>query len=66
MYIYLTLGSNALEHFFVVSYYKQSPLQPIKQTVLFSMSGQVSRGIAGYYQSDERAGVAWLSWRVSG
>ena len=39
MYIYLTLGSNALEHFFVVSYYKQSPLQPIKQTVLFSPWG---------------------------
>ena len=45
------------------------------------MSGQVSRGSAGEYQADERAGVAgsageyqadecagvaWLSWRVSG
>ena len=30
------------------------------------MSGQVSRGLAGDYQSDERAGVARLSWRVSG
>ena len=29
------------------------------------MSGQVSRGLAGDYQSDERAGVARLSWRVS-
>ena len=28
--------------------------------------GQVSRGLAGDYQSDERAGVARLSWRVSG
>ena len=34
------------------------------------MIGQVSRGLAGDYQSaeraDERAGVARLSWRVSG
>ena len=30
------------------------------------MSGQVSRGSAGEYQADERAGVARLSWRVSG
>ena len=30
------------------------------------MSGQVSRGSAGEYQADERAGVEWLSWRVSG
>ena len=30
------------------------------------MSGQVLRGSAGDYQSDERAGVARLSWRVSG
>ena len=29
------------------------------------MSGQVSRGSAGEYQADERAGVARLSWRVS-
>ena len=29
-------------------------------------SGQVSRGSAGEYQSDERAGVAQLSWRISG
>ena len=28
--------------------------------------GQVSRGSAGEYQADERAGVARLSWRVSG
>ena len=28
-------------------------------------TGQVSRGLAGDYQSDERAGVARLSWRVS-
>ena len=27
---------------------------------------QVSRGSAGEYQADERAGVARLSWRVSG
>ena len=27
------------------------------------MSGQVSRGSAGEYQADERAGVAGLSWR---
>ena len=30
------------------------------------MSGLVSRGSAGEYQADERAGVARLSWRVSG
>ena len=30
------------------------------------MSGQVSRGSAGEYQADERAGVAGLSSRVSG
>ena len=30
------------------------------------MSWQVSWGSAGEYQADERAGVAWLSWRVSG
>ena len=30
------------------------------------MSGQVSRCSAGEYQADERAGVARLSWRVSG
>ena len=28
------------------------------------MSGQLSRGSAGEDQADERAGVAWLSWRV--
>ena len=30
------------------------------------MSGHVSRGSAREYQADERAGVAGLSWRVSG
>ena len=30
------------------------------------MSGQVSWGSAREYQADERAGVARLSWRVSG
>ena len=29
-------------------------------------SGQVSRGSAGEYQADKRAGVARLSWRGSG
>ncbi|MGX9306726.1 hypothetical protein ACWXWB_23495, partial [Pantoea dispersa] len=29
------------------------------------VSGQVSRGSAGDYQADERAGVARLSWRLS-
>ena len=37
------------------------PLASIRQ-----MSGQGSRGSAGEYQADERAGVARLSWRVSG
>ena len=30
------------------------------------MSGQVWRESPGEYQADERAGVARLSWRVSG
>ena len=30
------------------------------------MSGQRSQGSVGAYQADERAGVARLSWRVSG
>ena len=30
------------------------------------ISGQVSRGSAGEYQADERAGVAGLHWRASG
>ena len=30
------------------------------------MSRQVSRGSSGEYQADEQAGVARLSWRVSG
>ena len=37
-----------------------APVEIIKQ-----MSGQVSRGSAGDYQGDERAGVARLSWRLS-
>ena len=40
---------------------RAAQLESIRQ-----MSGQVSRGPAGEYQSDERAGVARLSWRVSG
>ena len=35
-------------------------------TSIRQMSGQVSRGSAGDYQADEWAGVAWLSWRLSG
>ena len=41
--------------------YRAAQLASIRQ-----MSGQVSRGSAGDYQADERAGVARLSWRVSG
>ena len=33
--------------------------------IIKQMSGQVSRGSAGDYQGDERAGFAWLSWRLS-
>ena len=33
---------------------------------IVSDSGAVSRGSAGEYQADEQAGVARLSWRVSG
>ena len=42
-------------------YRMEAQLASIRQ-----MSGQVSRGSAGEYQADERAGVARLSWRVSG
>ena len=41
---------------YVVSYPGQAQLPSIRQ-----MSGQVSRGSAGEYQADERAGVARLS-----
>ena len=34
--------------------------------IIRQMSGQVSLGSAGEYQADEQAGVARLSWRVSG
>ena len=40
---------------------QELPLASIRQ-----MSRQVSRGSAGEYQADERAGVTRLSWRVSG
>ena len=40
---------------------RAAPLASIKQ-----MSRQVWRDSAGEYQADERAGVAGLSWRVSG
>ena len=30
------------------------------------MSGQVTHGSDGVYQADERTGVTWLSWRLSG
>ena len=36
-----------------------------KNLLIRQMSGQVSRGSAGEYQADERAGVTRLSWRVS-
>ena len=39
-----------------------TPSEPIVK----QMSRQVSRGSAVDYQADERAGVARLSWRVSG
>ena len=35
-------------------------------TVNRQMSRQLSRGSAGEYQADEQAGVAGISWRVSG
>ena len=34
--------------------------------IIRQMSGQVSRGSAGEYQEDERAGVGRLTYRVSG
>ena len=47
--------------FFVCAGIRAAQLASIRQ-----MSGQVSRGSAGEYQANERARVAWLSWRVSG
>ena len=47
--------------FFNTSATRKAQLASIRQ-----MSGQVSRGSAGEYQADEPAGVAGLSWRVSG
>ena len=40
---------------------REAQLASIRQ-----MSRQVSRGSDGEYQADEQAGVARLSWRVSG
>ena len=37
-----------------------------RSVVSDQMIRQVSRGSAGEYQADERAGVAGLSWRGSG
>ena len=34
--------------------------------IIKQMSGQVTHGSAGGYQADERTGVTWLSWRLSG
>ena len=34
--------------------------------IIKQMSRQVSRGSAGDYQEDEQAGVARLSWQVTG
>ena len=53
---------------------KTNPRQPewtmgcidSQEAVLVWLIGEVSRGSAGEYQADERAGVAQLSWRVSG
>src|SRR5574340_865208 len=39
---------------------------PAQLASMRQTSGQVSGGSAGEYQADERAGVARLSWRVSG
>ena len=37
-----------------------------KTLMLEGIGRQVSRGSAGEYQADEQAGVARLSWRISG
>ena len=41
-------------------------VQETRVQSLSQMSGQVSRGSAGKYQADDQAGVARLTWRVSG
>ena len=38
----------------------------VQFSIIKKMNTQVSRGSAGDYQADEQAGVARLSWRVSG
>ena len=40
--------------------------EKLQKLVEAGNDGQVSRGSAGEYQADARAGVARLSWRVSG
>ena len=47
---------------------KQMSRQSIEAqlAIIKQMSRQVSPGSAGEYQADEQAGVAQLSWRVSG
>ena len=42
----------------------QAPAESVQITLV--MSGQESRGYVGEYQADEKAGVARLSWLVSG
>ena len=51
--IYVVANSYTMQNFGYTNVHRQ-------------MSGQVLRGSAGEYQADERAGVAGLSWRVSG
>ena len=49
-----------------ISSFSPAPLTVYPILTVAPGVGQVSRGSAGEYKEDERAGVAWLSWRVSG
>ena len=46
--------------------YVNNRIGNISHLLVRQMIRQVSRGSAGEYQADERAGVARLIWRVSG
>ena len=63
---YSKIKSPSYVYFFPVLFYELFLLPNLSQLKIVQMSGQVSRSSAGEYQADERAGVARLSWRVTG
>ena len=67
--VHLGCPSDALD-VLEVSLWLEFIVSPIKvfyyQQVCHCIYGQVSLGSAGEYHADEQAGVARLSWRLSG